>query len=224
MPKSRAYAQRNKTTANRMTATSIQARANCRVRGKKTNETRRVLEEIWADAPSNSAETYDYLQSACESRGINFNEFITNLRNANYHEARWAKADPNTSADNGAFHMWLEDEDGNPIDPNFPEYAGLCKMPNCDAEQKVYHKWTEAQQAEKLRNLIPSIMKVIQDNCDINGLSKPEMMGILALNPQFRCCPMNTWCLKHFKREGKVCIGNMGFRSKDDPSRIWWEY
>ena len=223
MPKSRAYAQRNKTSANRMPQRSINARANCRIKGKKTNETRAILEDIWENAPNEGHLIYDYLMAACAERGINANELIRTLRDIGVHTQRWEKATPDTSADNGAFHMWLE-VDGKPLDPEFPEYEGLCKMPNCDPEQRVYHKWSKEKQAEKLRNLIPGIMKVIKDNCDINGLSKKEMMAVLALNPQFRCCPMNTWCLKHFKPDGEICIGNMGFRSKDDPDRIWWEY
>lgn len=180
--------------------------------------------EMLSIIPSNvcGSKLYDEIRKVEDRFGIRPETLINIVRKRQ--EGRWGKAPVDTSDDNGSFHMWLEDEDGDIIDPHFEEFVGMMKMPNCDSREKVYSKWTDEEQKEKLTNLIPGIVRIIKRNCDVNGLGMREMMMILALRPQFRCCPMNAWCMKSVFPELKVCIGNMGFRSKDDPEKIWWEY
>lgn len=149
--------------------------------------------------------------------------FVKFVRNMNPN-GRWVKREVNTDHDNGSFHMWLEDEDGTIIDPHFPQYDKLCKMPACDPQQKVYVKWSEEQIAEKLRNLIPWIMETIRGNAERNGVPKELIIATIATSPQFRGCPVNAWCMKVLRPELKVCIGNMGFRSIEHRDKIWWEY
>lgn len=224
MPKSCSRNSKRNNGRNLLPQRARDAHSVARTFGKQSLRHRAILNSIVENMPDDPLEMYDYLEEACAIYHIAFNSLLKDIRAACLDGAKWNREEPNTSADNGAFHMWCEDENGNIADPHFKEYDKICKMPDCDPNRKVYHKWSEEQQAEKLRNLIPSIMKVINDNMELNGLGRMEMMGILALNPQFRCCPMNAWCLKAYKRDLKICIGNLGFRSKEDPSKIWWEY
>lgn len=172
---------------------------------------------------------YDYLESKCEVRNVSFPKLIALVRASN-ERGRWSRTSPNTSAHNGAFHMWCENDDGEIFDPHFKQFDGMCKMSNTNSREKVYHKWTEAEQKEKLTNLIPGIMRILKKNCAANNMPMEPMMAIIAINPQFRCCPMNAWCIKAMARDNrekqklKICIGNMGFRSNENPEKIWWEY
>jgi hypothetical protein len=226
MPKSRAHGQRHHPlkAKNRAPAAVLSNHSSPSTYGRGTNYSKTIINSIYENAPEEPYMLYDYLEEKCDELEINFTKLIASLRKSAEDNGRWDRVEPNTDKDSGSFHMWLEDANGKIIDPHFREYDGLCKMSNTDGRKKVYHKWTEAQQKEKLKNLIPDILAVIKANCKQNEIPMREMMAILAYRPSFRCCPMNAWSLKSVMPELKVCIGNMGFRSKEDPNKIWWEY
>ena len=138
--------------------------------------------------------------------------------------ARWKRSPPETATGDGSFHCWLEDADGMIIDPHFKEYDDMMKMAHCNSRAKVYVEWTDEQQKEKLKNLLPDIMENINENAKRNGIPKRFVMAIMAGNPGFRACCVNAWSMKSLRPELRFVIGNMGFRSKDDPNRVWWEY
>ena len=169
---------------------------------------------------------YDKIREIEEREKLPFESLIKFVRKL--HEAqgtmRWEKEPISTQSGNGSFHCWLEDKDGMIIDPHFKEYDDMMKMPRCNGRAKVYEEWSPKQQKEKLKNLIPEVMENIEENATRNNIPKEAVMAIIAANPGFRACPLNAWCMKSIRPELRFVIGNMGFRSRDDPNKVWWEY
>tara|TARA_R110002153_G_C13238153_1_gene490480 strand:+ start:408 stop:1142 length:735 start_codon:yes stop_codon:yes gene_type:complete len=150
-------------------------------------------------------------------------KFVRNMNEVSG-RARWKRAPPETATGDGSFHCWLEDADGMIIDHHFKEYDDMMKMARCNSKQKVYVEWTDEQQKEKLKNLLPDIMENINENAKRNGIPKRAVMALMARNPGFRACCVNAWSIKSLRPELRFVIGNMGFRSRDDPNKVWWEY
>ena len=138
---------------------------------------------------------------------------------------RWARDPVNTDAEDGAFHCWLVDEEGVIEDPHFKAYEEAMLMPNCDANQKVYSEWTEEEQRTKLFNLLPGMIARFKENGDRLGWSVAATMKFHSEHPRELCCPMNAWAIKaQNPKRWTIKIGNLGFRSKDNHRKIWWEY
>lgn len=169
---------------------------------------------------------YDKIIELEEREKIPRESLVCFVRNMNEMggRTRWNRAPPETGKDDGSFHCWLEDKDGMIIDPHFKEYDDIMKMPRCNSREKVYIEWTPEQQKEKLKNLIPDILENINKNAKQNGVPKEVIMTIMAGNPGWRACCVNAWCIKYLRPELRLVIGNMGFRHRDNPNRVWWEY
>lgn len=189
-----------------------------------TTITPKLMEAMMIADQTEPYNTYDTIRAFEVVNGVEPETYINQIRALHEGRGRWEKKAPDLSYDGGAFHAWLEDADGNIIDPHFPQYDGMMKMPNCDPHQKVYSEWSTADQIVKLKHLIRRSKEIVNRNMVVNGLSEQEVINILAHNPIFRCCHQNAYTMKCLRPELKYKIGNMGFRSRDDPNKIWWEY
>ena len=179
-------------------------------------------------------------------------KFVRNMNEVSG-RARWKRAPPETATGDGSFHCWLEDADGMIIDHHFKEYDDMMKMARCNSKQKVYVEWTDEQQKEKLKNLLPDIMENINENAKRNGIEftikSTDIPGVKiretikeGLGRKYtswkaieypKVCPifgfdldwgMNGRQHNSLRPELRFVIGNMGFRSRDDPNKVWWEY
>ena len=182
-----------------------------------------VLLKVGGDAST----IYDEMRAYEVADGVAPETYIDIVRDAHSQSSvgRWSKSDIQRDGMlNGSFHCWVEDPDGNIIDPHFPQYDKMMLMNRCDGSRKVYSEWSIPDQIQKLKMLTPRIKRNISENAISNGIPPELMLMVMEDKPQFRCCHVNAFAIKAQNPEYKFKIGNMGFRHQTDPDKIWWEY
>lgn len=102
----------------------------------------------------------------------------------------------------GDCHFWLEDDEGNIIDPT----------PSAMSGKKNYKKFKLSKQKE--------IYKVWQIR--LNLQNKRAIKNKFYTNPQPRCCQFNVYAHWRNHKKLKVIIGSLGFTQPN--GKIFWEF
>jgi hypothetical protein len=200
----------------------------------QTNPQRRetITLEVFNSMMRRGREGLHYLKESMEEVAEGMGQTLEQVREAVLFQSnivvRWGREPIDTSAEGVAFHMWIEDEEGNIHDPHFEEYDNLMFLHNCDGSQKVYAEWSAEQQKEKLKNLLPSVMFAINNDLATKTKrtqeEKQEFIEFLSTTGMFACCPLNAMAKKRLNPTWTIKIGSLGFRSIEDPEKIFWEY
>ena len=119
---------------------------------------------------------------------------------------------------NGDFHVWVEDEQGNIYDPSFEEHDFICRINNLNIKNPIYRSW--GNQEYWFSNIYH------KDYKDLIKIDKKEMKQVLRNHSHtFAKCPENSirnYCkLKLMGKKPRIVIGSMGWMKEDNISGHW---
>ena len=121
----------------------------------------------------------------------------------------------------GDFHCWIENMDGKVVfDPVFRHYKEICKMRGLDIKKPHRFAWNNQDKWCRYFTMSQDIKE-----CK----TEPVRSAIRHIPPQPLCCRGNSinYFVSHLRADDSkyiIRIGSMGWESKRDPNKIWWEY
>lgn len=121
----------------------------------------------------------------------------------------------------GDFHFWIEDMEGNVVfDPVFSHYKMVCNMRNLDINKPHRFAWNNQHRWCKHYDL-PSDIKAVNTK---KGRKVCRNAKPMPLNCRGNCIAHFVSHLRGDDSKYIIRIGSMGWESKTNANKIWWEF